>query len=127
MSLFDTSFNTPMARTARGDAGGSTMHVAEMIGGRFPDPPAARDTDPATSHAAAALDHSAARERVHAALVSLGAACVSEVQAVMDEPPERGVIARRLNDLEAQGRAVRTGEHRVPVGGRSPQQVWRAA
>jgi len=95
------------------------------------DTPAARSTDPLSSHAAAdAVTESGARRRqkyaVAAALDAHGGAGITTRELAAAAGMDRYMVGRRMKECERAGLAQR-GEHVRRGPGSRPEQVWRPA
>lgn len=96
---------------------------------------AARTSDPATSHAAASLDHTSMRLQVLEQLRLLvdagcdGATTYELQRGLRDRgiDKEQGSIARRVTDLRDAGLVVDTGRTRPGAYERVEQTVWTVA
>ena len=84
-----------------------------------------RSFDPVTSFVAAKMAREFAGtqcDTIHACLREHGA--MSKDQIAVRLRLDSVAVARRLSDLQRQGRAEPTGETRLSVAGR-PERVWR--
>ena len=93
----------------------------------FDAPPPVRDSDPVTSHAAAAMPHLPAQRlavlAVLVALVALGDCTPWHIVERLSGP-ESGTVRSRLSQLERAGLAVKVGT--APGAKGAANTVWRA-
>lgn len=87
--------------------------------------PSARRTDPATSHAAAESMREAAPIDRQAILVALGFGPAGKDALARRTGLSNVAVARRLPELERQGRAMPTGRTVLSDTGRAERE-WRA-